>query len=74
MERNALRLQLADCHRYLTILEWRIFFSGLRNRSQEWFEGERDSVCIQSPLMQINANAVCLVRTQFQQIRIGLGR
>jgi hypothetical protein len=33
-------------------------------------EGERDSVRIQSPLMQINANAVCLVRTQFQQLRL----
>jgi hypothetical protein len=29
-------------------------------------EGERDSVRIQSPLMQINADTVCLVRTQFQ--------
>ena len=31
-------------------------------------EGERDSVRIQSALMQINADAVCLVRTQFQQV------
>ena|SRR6266540_2771194 len=31
-------------------------------------EGERDSVRIQSPLMQINADTVCLVRTQFQHM------
>jgi hypothetical protein len=31
-------------------------------------EGERDSVRIQSPLMQINADTVCLVRTQFEHM------
>jgi hypothetical protein len=31
-------------------------------------EGQQASVPIQSLLMQIDADAVCLVRTQFQQI------
>ena len=31
-------------------------------------EGQQASVPIQSLLMQINADAVCLVRTQFQQL------
>jgi len=31
-------------------------------------EGQEASVAIQSLLMQINANAVCLGRTQFQQM------
>ncbi len=32
-------------------------------------KGQQASVPIQSLLMQIDADAVCLVRTQFQQIR-----
>jgi len=35
-------------------------------------EGERDSVRIHSLLMQINADTVCLVRTQFQQQLISM--
>jgi hypothetical protein len=31
-------------------------------------EGQQTSVLIQSLLMQIDADAVCLVRTQFQQV------
>jgi hypothetical protein len=33
-------------------------------------EGQQASVPIQSLLMQIDADAVCLVRTQFQQLTI----
>jgi hypothetical protein len=33
-------------------------------------EGQQASVPIQSLLMQIDADAICLVRTQFQQINI----
>jgi hypothetical protein len=32
-------------------------------------EGQQASVPIQSLLMQIDADAVCLVRTQFQQMK-----
>jgi hypothetical protein len=63
------RLELADCRRYLTILEWRLFFSGLRNRPRVWSKENGTPSASQSPLMQINADAVCLVRTQFTHIR-----
>jgi hypothetical protein len=59
---------MADCCRYLTIFEWRLFFSRLRNRQQ--IEGERDSVRTQSPLMQINVDTVCMVRTQFEHLTL----
>src|ERR1700676_5292590 len=41
---------------------------GAAQSAASMVEGERDSVRIQSALMQINADAVCLVRTQFQQV------
>jgi hypothetical protein len=68
MERDALRPVLADSRRYLTIFEWRLFLSGLRNRPQLWLKENGDSARSQSLLMQINADTVCLVRTQFWQI------
>jgi hypothetical protein len=36
-------------------------------------EGQQASVLIQSLLMQIDADAVCLVRTQFQHLSSGRG-
>ena len=35
---------MADCRRYLTIFEWRLFFSRLRIRGASMVEGERESV------------------------------
>jgi hypothetical protein len=37
-------------------------------------EGERGSVRIQLPLMQINTDNVCLIRTQFQQMNASAPR
>lgn len=52
----------------------RFLNGGSSFRAAQWaasmVEGERDSVRVQSPLMQINADAICLVRTQFQQLRM----
>jgi hypothetical protein len=36
--------------------------------ARKYAEGQQPSVPIQSLLMQTNADAVCLVKTQFQQI------
>jgi hypothetical protein len=43
-------------------------FRGCCNRPQLWLKENGDSARSQSPLMQINADTVCLVRTQFWQI------
>jgi hypothetical protein len=65
---------VADCRRCLRILEWRLLIFRLRKGPQVWPKDNKASVPIESLLTQINADAVCLVRTQFQQLRIGLGR
>ena len=59
---------LADCRRCLRILERRLLIFRLAQAAVSVAEGQQASVPIQSLLMQINADAVCLVRTQFQQL------
>jgi hypothetical protein len=55
---------LVDCRRCLRILEWRLDFSAAQVVAS-MAEGQQASVPIQSLLMQINADAACLVRTRF---------
>jgi hypothetical protein len=61
------RLELADC-RCLTILEWRLLVVLAAQTAASMAEGQQAFVPIQSLPMQINADAVCLVRTEFQQM------
>jgi hypothetical protein len=65
------RLQVADCRRCLRIFEWRLLIFCLRKQAASMAEGQQAPVPIESLLMQINADAFCLVRTQFQQIKRG---
>jgi hypothetical protein len=65
---SGLRLQLVDCRLCLRILVWRLLIFRLRKRPKVLAEGQHASVPIQSLLMQINADAASLVRTQFQQL------
>lgn len=60
--------EVADCRRCLRILEWQLLIFRLRQTTRKYAEGQKPSVPNQSPLLQINADAVCLVRTQFQQL------
>ena len=57
-----------DCRRCLTILEWRLLIFLAAQTAASMAEGQQAFVPIQSLPMQINADAVCLVRTQFQQM------
>src|ERR1700674_2131846 len=59
---------MADYRRCLRILEWRLLIFRLAQAAASMAEGQQTSVPIQSLLMQIDADAVCLVRTQFQQL------
>jgi hypothetical protein len=58
---------MADCRRCLRILEWRLFDFSSAQAAASMAEGQPGSARTQSLLMQINADAVCLVRSQFQQ-------
>jgi hypothetical protein len=64
------RLLVADRRRFPGILEWPVLILGLRNRSQLSLTENGGSGGIQSPPMQINADCVCLIRTQLQQIDV----
>src|SRR5947199_1953267 len=60
--------KVADCRRYLTVFEWPLLFGRPTGRKLS-AEGAPGSVHIQSSVMQINADTVCLVRTQFRQFK-----
>src|ERR1700674_3011284 len=59
---------MADYRRCLRILEWRLLIFRLAQAAASMAEGQQASVPIQSLLMQIDADVVCLVRTQFQHL------
>jgi hypothetical protein len=62
------RLRLADFRRCLRMHEWLLLLFLAAQAAASKAEGQQASIPIYSLLMQINADAVCLVRTQFQHV------
>jgi 2,4-dienoyl-CoA reductase-like NADH-dependent reductase (Old Yellow Enzyme family) len=60
----------ADGHRYLTNCEWPLFHFAAEQSVPIMVDGVWNPVHIQLPLMQINADSVCFVKTYVQQLKL----